>query len=353
MAHELTAGLTSLSRSLGRTVTVMEVCGTHTVSIHRSGLDRMLPPSVRLLSGPGCPVCVTPTGYIDRAVAIALQHGVHLYTFGDLLKVPGSRLSLGEARAAGADVTVVASPFDALRLASRKEEPAAFLAVGFETTAPAIAATLLETARRGSDLAALCAVKLIPPAMRAVMDTPRTRVDAFLCPGHVAVITGLEPFARIASEYGVPCVVGGFEPGEIVRALECILRMLLEQRAEAATVYSPARPKGNPTARRTVAQALQPCASRWRGLGEIPESGLRLADGLAGLNAAARWPVEVSSAADDPACMCGEVLTGSASPPDCPLFGGRCTPRSPVGPCMVSSEGSCAAWFSYGGRETE
>ncbi len=339
-----------LAARLGRPVTVMEVCGTHTVSIHRSGLDRLLPPEVRLLSGPGCPVCVTPTEYIDRAMAMARQHGVRLYTFGDLLKVPGSRESLADARARGAEVEVVASPGDALRLAAARGGPSAFLAVGFETTAPTIAAALLQARQQGVDLTALCAMKLIPPAMKAVLEAPDTRVDAFLCPGHVAVITGLAPFGEISARYGVPCVVGGFEPAEIVRALERILEMLLEGEPAAESAYPAATADGNPAARRLMDRVLAPCDTEWRGLGVIPASGLRLSDDLGDMDAAGRWPVEVPPAAEDPDCLCGEVLTGSAEPSDCPLFGGRCTPRSPVGPCMVSSEGSCAAWFKYGGR---
>jgi hydrogenase expression/formation protein HypD len=335
---------------LDRPVTVMEVCGTHTVSIHRSGLDRLLPDGVRLLSGPGCPVCVTPTGYIDRAMAMAEEHGVRLYTFGDLLKVPGSAGSLADARARGADVTVVASPEDALRLVSERGGPSAFLAVGFETTAPTIAAALLQALRQEIDLTALCAMKLIPPAMEAVLEAPDTRVDAFLCPGHVAVITGLAPFRRISERYGVPCVVGGFEPAEIATALRRILEMMAEGQPKAETAYPAVREEGNPAAREMMERALTPCDAEWRGLGVIPDSGLGLAAELAGMDAARRWPVEVPPAADDPACLCGEVLTGSAEPPDCPLFGDRCTPRSPVGPCMVSSEGSCAAWFRFGGR---
>ena len=339
-----------LSAELGRPVTVMEVCGTHTVSIHRSGLDRLLPREVRLLSGPGCPVCVTPTGYIDRAMAMAFRHGVRLYTFGDLLKVPGSRESLADARARGAEVEVVASPEDALRLAASRGGRSAFLAVGFETTAPTIAAALLQAREQGVDLTALCAMKLIPPAMEAVMEAPDTRVDAFLCPGHVAVITGLEPFRGISQKYGIPCVVGGFEPPEIVRALERILQMLVDEEPGAESAYAAAGAGGNPAARRLMDRALVPCDTEWRGLGVIPGSGLSLADELGAMDAAKRWPVEVPAAEDDPACLCGEVLTGSAEPPDCPLFGERCTPRSPVGPCMVSSEGSCAAWFRFGGR---
>jgi hydrogenase expression/formation protein HypD len=193
-------------------------------------------------------------------------------------------------------------------------------------------------------------MKLIPPAMEAVLEAPDTRVDAFLCPGHVAVITGLAPFRRLSDRYGVPCVVGGFEPTEIARALRRILEMVAQDEPGTETVYPAARPEGNPAARELMGRALTACDTRWRGLGVIPDSGLCLTEGLEDMDAACRWPVDVPPASDDPACLCGEVLTGSAEPPDCPLFGGRCTPRSPVGPCMVSSEGSCAAWFRYGGR---
>ena len=350
MSSDVPGRIPALAHQLNRDVTLMEVCGTHTVSIHRSGLDRLLPKNVRLLSGPGCPVCVTPTEYIDRAVAMALEHGIRLYTFGDLLKVPGSRESLAGARARGARVSIVASPADALRMAADLEEPSAFLAVGFETTAPGIAATLLQARSENVDLSALCAMKLIPPAMRAVLDAPKTRVDGFLCPGHVAVITGIAPFREISRQYGVPCVVGGFEPGEIVRALERILEMLIQRKPGAESAYPAASEAGNPSARRIMERALSVCDAGWRGLGTIPESGLCLSSRLEHLDAAVRWPVEVEPAQDDPACLCGEVLTGAAEPPDCPLFGRSCTPRNAVGPCMVSSEGSCAAWYKYGGR---
>jgi hydrogenase expression/formation protein HypD len=342
-----------LAGRIDRDVKLMEVCGTHTHSIHRNGIDRALPSNVRLISGPGCPVCVTGTGYMDRAMAMAEEHGVDLHTFGDLVKVPGSEgRSLADARASGASVKVVSSPTDSLRLASSTGRPTVFLGVGFETTAPGTASTVRQARREGvGNFSVLSSMKLIPPAMYAIAGSPDLAVDGFLCPGHVSVITGTGVYRRIAEVSGLPCVVAGFELGEVLSAVAMLLRQIAEGRAEVENAYpAVVRDEGNPKARMVMEEVLAPGDDDWRGLGIIDDSGLFIRDDYAEHDARNRWPVDVPPARDDPACRCGDVLCGRIDPPECPVFGHGCTPRNPRGACMVSSEGSCAAWFRYGGR---
>jgi hydrogenase expression/formation protein HypD len=331
-------------------VTFMEVCGTHTMAIARYGIRGLLPQSVRLVSGPGCPVCVTPTDYVDHAVALARIPGTLLTTFGDMVRVPGTEASLATEQARGAQVQVVLSSLDALGAArAHPELQVVFLAVGFETTAPTVAATLRSAVSAGvKNFTVLCAHKTVPAALRHLVQAAQGTLHGFLCPPHVSAIIGTQPYEALA-EQGIPCVVGGFEPLDILLALA----MLLEQRAAGtARVENEYRRvvarEGNRRAQALLTEVFEPCAATWRGFGEIEGSGLRLRQAYADFDAARRFSVELPPAAEPEGCRCGEILTGAVEPSDCPLFGTTCTPEDPVGACMVSSEGTCAARYRYG-----
>ena len=340
------------ARPAGQPITLMEVCGTHTVAIFRHGIRQLLPEGVRLLSGPGCPVCVTPNEEIDQAIALAEVPGVILTTFGDMLRVPGSRSSLQQARAAGADVRIVYSPLDAVRLAqATPDRQVIFLAVGFETTSPAVAGALVEAKRLGvTNFSAFSAHKVVPPALKVLLESRETRIDGFLCPGHVSAIIGAAPYEFVAREYGVPCVIAGFEPLDILQAIDALVAQIEAGLARVENQYRRAvRWDGNPAARRTLAEVFEPRDAGWRGIGVIPLSGLKLRPEYGELDAARRFPVETPPAHEPVGCLCGAVLRGVKEPPDCKLFGKGCTPEHPVGPCMVSTEGTCAAWYQYSG----
>ena len=338
---------------LGRTVRLMEVCGTHTMQLFRSGIRAMLPPNVKLLSGPGCPVCVTPMGVIEAAIEVAQRPDVVLATFGDMVRVPGSRTSLERAKAEGADVRVVYSPLDALKLA--EAEPGrrvVFFAIGFETTSPTVAATAAYARDRElTNFLLLVAHKLIPPAMVAILEGGEAHVDGFLCPGHVCVTIGSVPFEPIAERYQAPCVVTGFEAEDILEGVAMLLLQLVEGRPTVEIQYQRwVHREGNRKAQGAIAEVFEVCDTAWRGLGVIPDSGLRLKDELARFDAFAALGIEPTPELENPGCSCGDVLRGVIDPPDCPLFAKQCTPASPVGPCMVSTEGSCAAFYKYGGH---
>jgi hydrogenase expression/formation protein HypD len=343
--------------------TLMEVCGTHTVAIARYGLRAALPPGVRLISGPGCPVCVTPQEQIDQFIALGRRENTVLATFGDMVRVPGSVESLEQARATGVAVLVVYSPLDAVAAAARQpEREVVFFGIGFETTAPAVGLAIMEAQARGlTNFSVLCAHKLIPPAMMALVEGSRSggdapavtsrpnspNIDGFLCPGHVSVIIGSDAYRPVA-ERGKPCVVAGFEAADVLRAVEMLLRQLAEGRAEVEIEYSRAvRAEGNRRAQELLTHVFRVVDARWRGLGMIPASGLALAAEFAEFDAARRFPVELAPAKEPAGCRCGEVLRGAIDPHECPLFGKACTPANPVGACMVSSEGACQAWYRY------
>jgi len=330
---------------------LMEVCGTHTMAIGRHGLRAQLPLDLRLISGPGCPVCVTPASDVDRAIALASEPGVTLASFGDLLRVPGSQGSLLQARARGATVRLVYSPLEALELAREQpRELVVFAAIGFETTAPAIAATLLRAAERGVDnFALLPACKLVPPAMQALADDPSCRIDGFICPGHVSAIIGWAPYQPIAAR-GAPCVITGFEALDILQGVAMLCEQAQQGRSEVECQYQRAVPReGNPAAQAVMARVFATCDAHWRGIGDIPGTGLRLRERFRSFDAHRRVPLDIPEAADLPTgCACGAVMMGRVLPSDCPLFGQACTPAHPVGPCMVSSEGACAAYQRYG-----
>lgn len=332
---------------------LMEVCGTHTVSIFRAGLRQLLPPEVELVSGPGCPVCVTPDGYMDEAIAYAGMGDVIVATFGDMLKVPGTSSSLAEAMALGGNVRIVYSPLDALSLA--KENPAkkvVFLAVGFETTAPTAAAAVLAAERENvENFFLLTAQKLVPPAIRALLADEDARIDGFILPGHVAVVTGSETFSFLPAEYRLPGVVAGFSPTELLRGIYRLVRQAATGEACIENEYkSVVRTEGNLAAQEMMARVYEICAAEWRGLGTIPDSGLKLRDAYRRFDFSAECPLDLPPASPKKnGCRCGEVLQGKILPKECPMFGKACVPEHAAGPCMVSAEGVCAAWYKYGG----
>ena len=347
---ELTARIAAVLR---RPLTIMEVCGTHTMSIAASGLRSLLPPELRLISGPGCPVCVTDSSLISAALALARLPRVTLTTFGDMLRVPAGGQSLQSLREQGADVRLVLSPLDALELAQQeKERQVVFFAVGFETTAPLTASTL-ELARELAlpNFSVLSAHKTMPAALRALLGGG-AKVDGLLCPGHVAAVTGADSFDFVSRELGLPAAVAGFTPVEILLAVAAIVEMREAGEAGLVNCYKRAvKPEGNPAARQAMERVFLPCDARWRGLGDLPGSGLAIRPGVAAFDAARRFAAEIAAAPvyrDDPDCRCGDVLRGEVTPRQCPLFGSSCTPQHPCGACMVSSEGSCAAAYRYG-----
>ena len=344
--------ITEACERLDRQITIMEVCGTHTVSIFRSGIRSTLPPSLKLLSGPGCPVCVTDQGYIDIVLELAQREDCVIATYGDMIRVPGQAGSL-ETCDTRANVKVVLSSIDALELAKAyPEKTVVFIAVGFETTAPATAVAVKEAADAGiENFCILSGHKLVLPAMRALLGGMNDRVDAFLCPGHVSVIIGSGAFAEIVTDYGRPCVVAGFEPVQIIESLAEICRQLADGKPELKSMYGAVvTEEGNVAAQQMIDECFEPADGRWRGLGMIPESTLALRAPYRRFDAFERFGLEERPTKELKGCRCGEVLCGLIEPPECRLFGQACTPQKPVGPCMVSSEGTCSAWYKYGRR---
>jgi hydrogenase expression/formation protein HypD len=337
-------------------VRLMEICGTHTVSLFRTGVKSLLPANVRLISGPGCPVCVTSQGYIDAACELAGRPGVTICTYGDMVRVPGRAGSLEHQRARGGQVVVVYSPRDAVRYAeSHPDREVVFLGVGFETTAPATAAAVLEARQRSlKNFSVLTAHKMVMPAMMAMLSAGDMPVNGFLCPGHVSIVTGSEVYRPIVQVYARPCVVAGFEPEQLLRGILQLLRQLTQGRAEVENVYGVAvTPDGNPSAQRILEQVFEPADAVWRAMGTIPLSGLELRAAWSDFDARRRFGVIFGKDYDPPGCRCGEVIQGKTQPIECPLFARTCTPATPVGPCMVSSEGTCAAWYKYGRSGTD
>lgn len=352
-AQTLVAAIAEAAAGVKRQLRFMEVCGTHTVSIFRAGIRQLLPDNVELVSGPGCPVCVTPDDYMDKAIAYASHPDVIVTTFGDMLKVPGTRSSLGAAKTEGADIRIVYSPMDSLQIArDNPNKKVVFLAVGFETTAPTAAATVLAAEQAGiGNLYMLSAQKLVPPAMRALLADPEVQVDGFILPGHVAVVTGVAAFRFLETEYHLPGVVTGFEPLQILRSLARLTRQAAAGEARVENEYgSVVHEDGNPTSRAICERVYEAVDSRWRGLGIIPRSGLAMRAEYADRDIEHVLPLAPGEVppAKKTACRCGDVLRGVVKPTECPLFGKACTPTHAVGPCMVSVEGVCAAWYKYG-----
>ena len=351
-AERALAALRELVRETGP-IRLMEICGTHTMAIAKAGLRALLPEGLELISGPGCPVCVTPAGAIDGILRLSERPDVILASYGDLLRVPGSVRgdSLLRRRSLGAQVRTVYSPVEALALAAEHpDREVVFLGVGFETTAPGTAACLLEARERGlRNFSVLSLLKRTEPALRALVEAPDFAVDGFLCPGHVAAVTGAQAFAFLPREYRLPAVVAGFEPGDLLCAI-CRLADMV-RRGEPALENEYTRvvtQEGNPAALAAIGCVFTPAAAVWRGLGEIPESGLAPGDAFSPWDAAKKFGFPAgSSAVETPGCRCGAVIRGVARPAECPLFGSVCTPADPVGPCMVSGEGACAAAYRY------
>lgn len=335
----------------GRRVTLMEVCGTHTMAIHRHGLLSLFPENVRLVSGPGCPVCVTSQGQVDQIVGLARLPDVTVATFGDMVRVPGTESSLERERARGAAVRIVYSPLDAVALAADlPNRRIVLVGIGFETTAPTIAGALREARRRGlGNFFVLSAAKRVVPALEALLVSGQVEIDGLICPGHVSVIIGTRAYEPLAGQFGLPCVVAGFEPEQVLSAGAALVQQAAERRADVENLYSVwVRPEGNPKALELIDTVFEPGSAHWRGLGEIPSSGLQLREEWREFDAVARFDLVEEDTPEPKGCRCGDVLRGALSPPECPLFAAACTPENPIGPCMVSSEGSCAAAYRYG-----
>ncbi len=354
----LRASISRLCRQLLRAsdrsepLRIMEVCGTHTMCIARSGLPSLLCEDLSLVSGPGCPVCVTDQSYIDRVLHLATRCDAPpiIATYGDMIRVPGAGGSLAEARAAGARVQVVYSADQAVEIAlENHDEHVVFLAVGFETTAPGAALAVLRARDEGVDnFSILTAQKLILPAMEALLAAADVRIDGFLCPGHVSVILGWEAYEPIAAKFDRPCVVAGFTPAQVLMSIEAILAQLVGGRSRAASVYSSVSARGNPRGIELLDEVFVARDADWRGLGAIGQSGLELRPEFEWFDAAVRFELPEIPSREIPGCRCGDVICGRLHPTGCGLFGDACTPRSPIGPCMVSSEGACAAAHKYG-----
>jgi hydrogenase expression/formation protein HypD len=347
-----------LAEAIGRVTTrpwnIMEVCGGQTHAIIRFAIDEMLPPALSLIHGPGCPVCVTPIEMIDKAVAIASLPEVIFCSFGDMMRVPGSEKDLFTVKSEGGDVRVVYSPMDALTLARKHpDRQVVFFAVGFETTAPANAMVVLQAARlRIENFSALVSHVLVPPAIRAVLDSPSNRVQGFLAAGHVCTVMGVDQYRPIARQYRVPIVVTGFEPLDILQGLLMCVKMLEDGRHEVANQYTRSvRPEGNRTAIRQIEEVFEVVPRKWRGIGQIPSSGLALREAYLKYDAGRRFGVAEITATEPAGCVAGEILQGHKKPHDCPAFGIHCTPDHPLGAPMVSSEGACAAYYRYRRRE--
>lgn len=335
----------------------MEVCGGHTHTIYRHGIEHLLPASIELVHGPGCPVCVIPMGRVDDAIALAHEPGVTLTTFGDMMRVPGSRGTLSKAKAEGADIRFVYSPLDALRLARElPDRQVVFMAIGFETTAPSTAVTVLRAQAEGvRNFSVFCNHVTIIPPLRAILSSAEVALDGFIGPGHVSAVIGCRPYEVIAREHQKPVVVTGFEPLDVLQAVYMLMRQLSERRAAVENQYSRVVSwEGNPAALQVIDQTMELRPSfEWRGLGDIPYSALKLRSRYAAFDAEERFEVPGARVADPRACQCGQVLRGLIQPWQCRVFAKACTPERPIGTCMVSSEGACAAYYNFGRRHRQ
>lgn len=340
-----------IHRRSKRHIRLMEFCGGHTVTILKHGIRQLLPPTVEMLSGPGCPVCVTANADLDKAIALAREPGVIITSFGDMLKVPGSYSSLQKVRADGADVKVVYSTLDALQIAKENPEKAVvFIGIGFETTAPTIAASVLQAEEEGiKNYYILSMHKLCPPAIKALLNSGEVRLDGLICPGHVSAIIGSHPWEFAARDYGIACVVSGFEPLDVLQSVEMLVEQLEKGEPKVEIAYRRGvRPEGNLRAQELMNAVFELSPANWRGMGVVPESGLRLGKEYQRFDAELSFDIDPGPTLEPKGCLCGDILRAVKTPIDCKLFGGACTPEHPVGPCMVSSEGSCASYYHYG-----
>jgi len=347
--------LEELQCSMTKPLRVMEVCGTHTMSIFRSGLRGLLPEGLELISGPGCPVCVTSASHIDAIIEMAGIEHTRIALFGDLFRVPGSKgFSLAQASAQGAHIDIVYSPMDCLQLAQQyKDDLIIFLGVGFETTTPGIAATIMAAKNNNIDnFVVFSTHKVMPPPLIVLLDDPELQIDGLLCPGHVSSIIGAGAYQPLVDKYGLSCVVGGFEPLDILQALILLTRQVSKGEPKVENAYTRVvRWERNERAAKMVNKIFQPVDMEWRGLGMIPASGLAIREKYRHYDATKRLNIKLEPAGEPKGCRCGEILKGKELPPQCPLYDKRCTPTTPIGPCMVSSEGTCAAYYKYGRDE--
>lgn len=332
-------------------IRLMEFCGGHTITIFKYGIRQLLPPTVNMLSGPGCPVCVTANEDLDKAISLSNLPGVILTTFGDLLKVPGSNSSLQQARAEGGDIRVVYSALEALDIARENpQKSVVFIGIGFETTAPTIAASILQAAQeRLKNYHVLSLHKLTPPVIQSLLDSGETKIDGIVCPGHVSAIIGSKPYQFIPANYGIACVISGFEPIDILLCISMLVEQIEQEQPTVAIAYRRAvRPYGNQQALGLIKQAFEICPARWRGVGNVPDSGLRIKPEYRNFDAEQVLDIPQVASHEPANCLCGDILRGVKLPTDCKLFQAKCTPEHPIGPCMVSTEGSCAAYYHYG-----
>lgn len=331
-------------------ISLMEVCGTHTVSIARYGFRSLMPKGLQLLSGPGCPVCVTADEDIDYAIDLADIDNLILATFGDMLRVPGSESSLHEKKAQGRDIRVCYSPLDALQIARENpDKEVVFVGVGFETTAPIIGAALMQAQQEElKNFSIFSAHKTMPGALEAIVNDPEIKLDGLILPGHVSTIIGKAPYRFLSQRYHIPGVITGFEPVDVLQGILQLVQMVKHKHADIYNAYPRGvRDEGNKAAQAMIAELFEPCDVKWRGLGVISQSGLRIKDAYAQFDARKRFKLTERNSSSHTACKCGDVLRGAITPDKCPMFGHACNPQHPVGPCMVSSEGSCAAYYRY------
>ena len=343
------------SGNIGKKINLMEVCGTHTVAIFKYGIKNLLPDNINLISGPGCPVCVTPNSYMDKAIALSGLENVIIATFGDMMRVPGSTSSLEKEKTKGGDIRTVYSTLDALRVAEQNpHREIVFLGVGFETTAPTVAFALKQAkSKKLENFSVLCAHKLIPPALEFLAQSKDLRIDGFICPGHVSTIIGTKPYRFLARRFRIPCVIAGFEPLDLFQCLYILLDSISAADARIHNQYFRAvKENGNPAALKLIDTVFQEEDSIWRGIGIIPRSGLKIKGEFEHFDADKKIQVKVKTTREPKGCLCGLVIQGKKSPLDCKLFSSKCTPTSPIGPCMVSSEGSCQAFFKYGRKSS-
>jgi len=343
-----------LAEKIPHPINLMEVCGTHTMTIGKFGIRQILPENIKLISGPGCPVCVTPDSYIDKAITLSRKKNVIITTFGDMMKVPGSYSSIEKEKSAGMDIRVVYSPLEAVDIAEKNpEKKIVFLGIGFETTAPAVGLAIKKAHyEKTGNFYVLSGHKLIPPAMEILMRDREVNIDGFICPGHVSAITGSIPYFSISRKYRVPCVITGFEPADILESILILTKKIVENRKTDVEIQYKrvVREGGNIKARKVLEEVFDIVDSEWRGLGVIRKSGLAIKEKYRDIDADFQFSIRVKKTKKRCGCICGDILKGKKIPPDCRMFGKLCTPENPLGPCMVSSEGSCAAYYRYGNK---
>ena len=346
IAQKILRQIKSISK---KKINLMEVCGTHTLAIFRNGIRKMLPSNINLISGPGCPVCVTPISYIDEIIALSRGENFIITTFGDMIRVPGSTSTLEKEKTDGADIRIVYSTLDTLKIAQdNSSKEVVFMGVGFETTSPTIASAVLKAQKEKiENFSVLSVAKIIPPAMKALLGGEELNIDGFICPGHVSAIIGSKPYNFITAQHKVPCVICGFEPLDILQSIYMLVKQIEDGRAEVEIQYERVvKPEGNKIALDKINEVFKVVDSDWRGIGNIPLSGLEIKDKYRQFNAR-KFVVETEETKEPKGCRCGEVLRGVITPPECPLFGEICTPENPQGACMVSTEGTCAAYYKY------